>query len=204
MRPVRAVSLALLIAVALASPAAAHERRQVGPLEVVVGWAEEPAIAGFQNAVQVSLDGRGADAAELDVVVVFGDGEASTAALPLEPGFDDPTEYRATIVPTRPGSYTFEVSGEVGGDPFDESFSSGADTFDDVRNPTDLEFPAQDPTRGELAQAVERLTERVEPEPVEAETAPSDILARWVAGAALALAVLALVAGRRRGGSRPT
>ena len=180
----------------------AHEVRKVGQLEVVVGWDVEPAIAGFQNAVGISVDGPGAEDAELEVTVVFGEGEETTDPLPLEPAFDEPISYTATIIPTRPGEYTFEIVGDVGGESFDESFTSGDDTFDSVRNPADLEFPVQDPTRGELAEGLERLSDRVEGSAGTAEVEPSsDTLARWLAVAAVALAVVAIVASRRRTGT---
>jgi hypothetical protein len=182
----------------LASPALAHEVRQVGAVEVVVGWDDEPAIAGFRNAVGVTLSGPGEDAAAFEVVVVFGDG-AETPALPLEPAFDDPTHYSAPIIPTRPGTYTFRISGDIDGEPFGEEFTSGQDTFDDVRNPADLEFPVQDPTRGELAESLERLSGRVPAD--DAEEAAGISGATWLAGAALLVAVVALIASLRRSSS---
>lgn len=44
----------------MARPAMAHERRTVGAYTTVVGWAEEPAFAGFPNAAQIVIsDGAG-------------------------------------------------------------------------------------------------------------------------------------------------
>ena len=204
MRPLRFLFIgvvATLFALSAAT-AFAHENRKVGRLTAVVGWDVEPAIAGFQNAVGISLEGPGAESAELEVTVIFGDGE-TTEPLPLEPAFDDPTYYTATIIPTRPGEYTFEIFGDVGGDSFDESFTSGEDTFDDVRNPSDLEFPIKDPTRGELAEGLERVSDRIEGATGAGseDGTPSDTMARSLAVAAVALAVVALLAARRRSGT---
>ena len=194
---------AVVGAIALAPTwALAHETRKVGKLQTVVGWDVEPSIAGFQNAVGISLEGPGADQAELEVTVIFGDGE-TTEPLPLEPAFDDPTYYTATLIPTRPGEYTFEIFGDVAGQSFDESYTSGENTFDSPRNPADLEFPVKDPTRGELAEGLERLSDRVEGSAGDEseDAATSDTMARSLAVAAVALAVVALVAARRRPGT---
>ena len=197
MRPLRFIPLAVVIAVALTAPALAHESRRVGAVEVVVGWDDEPAIAGFRNAVGISVSGPGEDAATLEVVVVFGADGAETPPLPLEPAFDDPTYYTAPIIPTRPGTYTYRITGSIDGKAFEEEFTSGQDTFDDVRNPADLEFPVQDPTRGELAEGLERLSGRV-PAGDTTEAASSDSLARWLAAGGLLLALVALIASLRR------
>ena len=191
-------ALALLTAVTLlnASPAFAHERRQIGDLEVVVGWADEPALAGYTNAVQFSVEGPGAEEGDLEVTVVFGEGVRGQP-LPLEPAFDNPSEYLAPIIPTRPGTYTFEITGSVGGQAIDETFTSSENTFDDVRNPAELEFPEQDPTRGELAERLERLSQR---EPAGGGGSP-DGLARLLGGAALILALVAVAFAVRRGTS---
>ena len=194
----RGSSLALVVlATALlidASPAFAHERRRIGDLEVVVGWADEPALAGYTNAVQFSVEGPGAEEGELEVTVVFGEGVRGQP-LPLEPAFDNPSEYLAPIIPTRPGTYTFEISGSVGAQAIDETFTSSENTFDDVRNPAELEFPEQDPTRGELAERLERLSQR------ETTGGASDGLARLLGGAALILALVAVAFALRRGAS---
>jgi hypothetical protein len=130
------------------------------------------------------------------VVVVFGADGAETSPLPLEPAFDDPTHYSAPIIPTRPGTYTFRIAGDIDGEPFDEEFTSGEATFDDVRNPADLEFPVQDPTRGELAESIERLSGRIPSD--DAEEADGSASATWLSGGALILAAIALIASLRR------
>ncbi len=201
----RAVA-ASVIAVAMmwtAGVASAHEQRRVGDHDVVVGWASEPAYAGFGNEVSVRIMHREdpVEDAELDAVVAFGgeDAETTTQPMPLEPAFGDPGHYVAYIIPTRPGTYSFHVTGTVEGEQFDETFTSGPDTFNDVQNPTDAEFPEQDPTRGEIAEALDRLSGRVEELSAEepAEDEGSDV-ALWVAIGAAALALIALVLAVRR------
>jgi hypothetical protein len=184
-----------------ATAAGAHEVREVGDLTLVVGWSSEPAFAGFGNEVQVIVTRgeRPVEGGELEAEVVFGepDGSTRTDPLPLEPAFDTPNEYLGYIIPTRPGTYSFHVTGSVGGEQIDETFTSGEDTFDDVNNPTDAEFPAQDPTRGELSEKLDRLAARVDE--ARSEDGGGDTVALWVAIAAAIIAVLALaVAARRR------
>jgi hypothetical protein len=158
-----------LIIVALASSASqAHEHRKVGPYEFVVGWADEPAFVGFKNAVQVILSGSDSkpltDLGDgLKVKVIFGDQQSDL--LPLEPAFGsswgEPGDYRASVIPTRPGTYTFQVVGAIKGTQVDERFTSSEKTFDSPREPSQVEFPVKDPSRAELAARAERLDARL-------------------------------------------
>ena len=187
--------------------AIAHEGRKVGDLEYTVGWSSEPAYAGFGNEVLVEIH-RGLqplEGAELEAVVSFGgaDSEVKTDPIPLEPAFDEPGVYLGYMIPTRPGTYTFQISGTVEGKRFDETFTSGPNTFSDIQNSTAVEFPEQDPTRGEIAQALEQVTSRLddlgsEVERVNEESQGTDASMYLAIGAGLvALIALALAARRR-------
>jgi len=150
-----------LCVLALAAPAMAHETRTEGGVRAVVGWGTEPAYVGYPNAVQLRLSNGttpiadlGAD--ELKVEVLFGD--QKTAALPLEPAFNSPGEYRAPLMPTRAGDYSFHFFGTIKGQPYDQTFQSGEETFDAPKSPADVSFPAKDPTAGELAARIEQLS----------------------------------------------
>lgn len=172
----RAVRLAVItagIAGLLATTptaASAHERREVGGRwTFVVGWGDEPAYSGFKNSVQArvsSLDGEAVtdlgDALKVDVV--FG---GETATLAMEPNFrvgafGTPGDYRAWITPTRPGRYTFRFTGTIGEQNIDESFTSGPQTFDDVTDVTEIQFPAKDPSTAQLAERLNREIPRME------------------------------------------
>jgi hypothetical protein len=172
MRRALALAVAVVAAVALmAPPAVAHEHRDLGRgYSAVVGWLNEPAFEGYVNAVQLILEhgdhesAEPVEGAELEVVVIFGDqdGETTTDPLPLEPAFGAPGEYHASVIPTRSGTYTFHVTGTIQGDvEMDELFTSGEDTFGDIEASSTFEFPAQDPSRGELAQRAEQIDERL-------------------------------------------
>jgi hypothetical protein len=187
-------------------PAAAHEKQEIGPLRLEIGWLEEPAYAGLPNAVEVTAarGGRPIRDADLTVVVAFGERSSATRSQPLalEPVLQEPGEFRAFLIPTRPGTYSFELSGTAGGVRVQESFTSGEKTFDDVRTATEAQFPAQDPTQGELAQRLERIDARLAELRAslgEDQGAGASVLS-WVAlGVAAAALVVAVLRRRERG-----
>lgn len=192
-------------ALTLSTPAAAHEEKRVGTFVLTVGWVEEPAYAGLPNGVQVvAMRGNApAPKVELEAVVLFGDRTASTrtGSLPLNPVDGAPGEYRAFLIPTRPGTYTFEITGTVGGRRVDETITSGDRTFDEVVTPADAQFPEQDPTQGEIADRLERIDARIASLQAALSSADdSGGRSLILSGAAVAVAVLALAVAlfRRR------
>lgn len=161
----RLIILGLIILLTLAPPASAHKRHRVGPLELEIGWLHEPAVAGFQNAIQVvaTRGDQEVTGAALRATVLFGE-EGSTTASPvldLQPISGEDGEYRAALIPTRPGRYTFEIVGSAADTDVDVSVTSGPRTFDDVTSASEVAFPVQDPTQGELAERLERIDARV-------------------------------------------
>lgn len=199
-----------------AAPGLAHEGRQLGDLEMVVGFGTEPAYAGDVNSVQfiVVHDGEPVlDVADtLEVEVGFGD---QTTQLPLEPFFGEPGEYRAWFIPSQSGQYTFHFTGTIDGEDVDETFTSGPDTFSDVEDPASVAFPAVEaPTTTELAERIDREVPRLTTEIEDARTAAlarADEVADDVSSArtfgmiglivgaiGLLVAVVALVASRKR------
>ncbi len=185
-----------------AGPASAHESRVVGHIVMVVGWGEEPTYAGYQNAAGVRLSEVGrtgeeegppiADA-QIQVEILFGDetSTTSTGPLPMEEAFSEPGLFEADIIPTRPGTYTYHVTGTVAGQTIDEVFTSSEDTFSDVNVPADIQFPEQDPSAGELAQAVERLSARV-------DESGGGQTALWIAIVGGVIALIALFIAMRK------
>jgi hypothetical protein len=193
--PAAGAALGLLTAVAL--PVSAHEVRTVGAYEFTVGWLHEPAYADEQNAVQFLLkDSKGNPVSDLGdtlKVEVIYQGQ-KMPALSLDPTFDPdtglgmPGEYLASLIPTRPGNYTFHFTGSVKGQAVDQSFTSGPNTFDEVKQPNAVEFPAQDPSRSQISQRLDRLDARLASAQT---TAQNDaVLARNLAIAAIVLGVL--------------
>ena len=187
--------VAVAAGVALATLAGAHERKIVGQYHLVIGWGDEPAFTGMKNTVEVDLaDRTGAPMTDLgggslSVEVIYGD---ERLTLPLRPVRQPPGKFRASLVPTRAGAYTFHISGTVKGEPIDVSSTCSDTTFECVTDVADLQFPAKDPSPGQLADRLSRGLPRAE------QAASTAGAARVIAFSAMALAALALAAAMRK------
>src|SRR5437763_2339443 len=128
------------------SPAAAHERRAVGPYTFVVGWIAEPAVVGQSNGLDLTVTetvgGKPVGGLEktLKAQVITGGG-AKIRALELVPDGDQPGHYTSGFIPTRVGDYAFHISGTAGTTTVDEKFEPGPNRFDTVTDIVALEFP---------------------------------------------------------------
>jgi hypothetical protein len=200
-RKISAAIVAGLVAsiIAIAPTAAfAHEQRTVGRYHVEVGFGDEPPYAGFRNSVQLILTQAASDKPVTDlgdtlkVTVKTGTQEMP---LNLEPNFEvggdgTPGDYRAWFIPTASGTYTFQFAGTIKGQPFNQSFTSGPTTFDDVHDPTAVEFPQKVPTGSQLSDRLSREVPRLN-----AALAADRSKARHDAGTAKLLAIVALAVG---------
>ena len=162
-------SMTTLILIVIPGIVSAHEHRPVGVYEMVVGWIDEPPFVGFKNAVELRLADAGGKPVldlgdALKVEVIFGG--QKTEALTLAPAFGAtsgrPGEYRAPVIPTRPGTYAFHFVGTIRGQKVNEVFTASEQTFDLVQASSEIEFPAKDPTRADLALRVQRLAPRLD------------------------------------------
>lgn len=215
-RPLAAATLTGLLMMLLAPAALAHEPRKQGDLVMEAGFGTEPAYAGQPNSVQLIMVHDGKPVVDLGdtlaVEVSFGD---EAMELPIEPffavgEFGEPGDYRAWFIPTRPGQYAFHFSGTIDGEEVDETFTSGPNTFSDVSNPADIQFPVQDPTTGELAERIDREVPRLDDAGTvavaQANQASDDassartfgMIGLIVGGLGLIVAVTALVLSRRK------
>jgi hypothetical protein len=193
---------AVIIAVMSAglwAPAGAHDRKIVGALNIVLGWEVEPAFSGSLNGVIVSIADRTGPLTKVDgtlaVEVTFG-GERIT--LPLERSAQRPHEFRAPLVPTRAGTYTFHVTGGINNQPIDITSTCGHNTFHCVTDPTAIQFPVKDPSVGQLAERLDRSLPRG------AEAASAATRAQTMAVVAMAMSIVAIIAAAYLGirGSR--
>jgi hypothetical protein len=140
----------------------AHEHRTVlENYEFVVGWLNEPAIAYEPNGLdfRVTLFPNGvpeedehAEGQEPEGTPVTGleetlqgeiiaGGGAENRELTLEPAFGEEGAYESPLIPTVTGDYSFRIFGEIDGQPVDETFTSGPETFSTIEDPVDIQFP---------------------------------------------------------------
>jgi hypothetical protein len=168
---VAAVGLGALALPLLAAPASAHEERTVGKYRFTVGFGDEPAYQGEKNSVILLLAAGEKPVTDLgDTLKVEVSSESApgqTLPLALEPFFEEgefgtPGDYRAWFIPTAPGKYTFHFTGSIKGQKVDERFTSSSTTFDEVADPAKVEFPAKQPTTGQLASRLDREVPRLE------------------------------------------
>lgn len=145
------------------APTYAHERRDVGPYQFVVGFINEPAFQDEPNGIDLRIVDRATEQpieeAEktLKAAVAFGGGQPRE--LPLRARFRMPGNYTADLIPTRSGSYVFTFSGEINGQPVNERFESGPGRFNDVTPASELHFPVREPAASELSSRLAQVQE---------------------------------------------
>ncbi len=153
----RAAALAAGLTLIVGTGAAiGHESRDVGDHSVVVGFADEPVFTGQKSGLEFQVS-HGEEPVEgleetLEATVTFGD---DTRDLEISPRFGEPGWYQSVFFPTAAGPYTFRIFGEIEGEPFDESFTSGPDTFSEVQDVTGGQFPVQFPSTGDVVRDAE-------------------------------------------------
>src|SRR4051812_23692572 len=157
------LSVAIVLLLVSAGSAQAHVEKRSGPFRVTMGWGVEPPYSGALNYVEVELADRAGDPVAvppgaLEVEVTFG---TALTSLPLLPA-GAPGKLRATIIPTRPGTYAFHVTGTVRGRSLDVQAACSPGTFDCVVDPVAIQFPVKEPTAGQLAERVARGLPRAE------------------------------------------
>jgi hypothetical protein len=204
--PAVALAAAFCLLLLSATPAWAHEQRQVGTYQLTVGWQHEPTYVDVENGVQLFIkDAKGNPVDDLgnppSLLVTVSTGAKASDPLTLNASFDPDTglgthgEFDAPLIPTSPGTYTFGFTGSIKGQKIDEKFTSSDTTFDKVEAPAAIEFPNQDPTNGDLATNLNRLNPRVDNALAAAKSAHDK------ADSAAILALTALVAGGVLGGA---
>ena len=114
------------------------------------------------------------------------------------------------VHPDRTRAVLLPLLGTIDREDFDETFTSGPSTFDDVENPQSVEFPVKQPSTEELAarldREVPRLTSSIDDVQSSAQAAADDassaktlgIIGLIVGAVGLIVAVIALVSSRRK------
>jgi hypothetical protein len=169
----------------------AHESRDVGDHNIVVGFVDEPVFTGQKSGLEF-LVSHGEEPVEgleetLQASVTFGD---ATRDLEIEPRFGEPGWYQSIFFPTAAGPYTFRIFGEIEEEPFDESFTSGPDTFSEVQDVTGGQFPVQFPATADVVRDAEAGAN--------ASTMATLGLVLGAAGLVAGLVALGLTLARRR------
>ncbi len=128
-------------------PAAAfaHERRDVGKYQFVVGWTGEPAFEGEKNGIDLRIFVRdtnepvsGAEKT-LKAEVTFG---GQRKEVPLRAVFQQPGRYSGDLVPTKEGDYRFRFFGTIDSDEVNQTFDSADKKFNGVESIKGIQFPA--------------------------------------------------------------
>jgi len=144
---------ALLAVCALPGIASAHEHREVGEYEFVVGFVNEPAYENEQNGIWLSVENHETGAPvegledTLKAQLIYG---AQTRDMQLTPAWGEEGVYTSNFYPTAAGDYTFRFYGDIDGTPVDEQFTSSPDGFDSVASVSELQFPSQVSTNAQL------------------------------------------------------
>ena len=135
----------------------AHEVREVGEYTFVVGFIDEPVFTGQKSGLEFFVSRAEEEPVEgleetLEAQVTFDD---ETRDLEFSPRFGEPGAYESVFFPTAAGPYTFRILGEVDGEPIDESFTAGPDTFGEVEEQSGGQFPVQFPAAADVVRDAE-------------------------------------------------
>jgi hypothetical protein len=151
-RRIGAAGLAGLFIVLLATPALAHEERDVAGYSFEVGLIDEPVFVGQKSGLEffVSKNGTPVEGLEktLKAEVIVGQAKRD---LPIKAAFGEKGAYKSVFIPTAGGKYTFHIFGTVEGSAIDESFTSKPDGFNEVQEATSGQFPVTLATSAELS-----------------------------------------------------
>ncbi len=197
----------LLFSVGLVSLAFAHTTIEVEPYEIEVGWGTEPPVVGFRNDFVFEISEHGDNlGVKVGIKNAFKNIEATAkfggVIKVLDISSDSrPGHYFSHLIPTKTGSYSIQIKGEINGVSIDVEIP-----VEDVESTAVLDFP---PTSGSssdrdvsaLKSAVSSLQKDVSEiksgsgVEVSSEGAAYDfaILGLSIAAAAIILAIIALV-----------
>ncbi len=123
-------------------PAEAHITKVYGNYIVQVGWDDEPVYTGLMNAAQVTVKKGSGDSAtpvinalkNMEVSVKYG---SVTKPLDFLPSSVVDGQYHAVLIPTRVGTYSLVLKGDVENQAIDDEIP-----LDDVNSVDTLNFPS--------------------------------------------------------------
>lgn len=149
--------IAFVLLLVTAEPALAHDRVEVGPYVIIVGWENEPPVVGDRNflVIDITRDDEPVEEVEatLDLQVVYG-GRTFTAN--LNPT-STPGHYRVDMYPTIRGQYILEFNGMI--EEMEVNFQSEPE---EVLPASSLQFPETPPETLELQTEIDNLASQLE------------------------------------------
>ena len=163
-----AAAIAVVVAsLALPSQAAyAHERRMVGPYQLVVGWLNEPAYLGQLNSLDLRVtDTRSTQPVaglEKTLTADVAAGGLAPHTLTVSARFGTAGAYNGWVMPTAPGTYTFHIKGKIDTLDVDEKFTSGPGTFGDIEDTAAVQYPAKVPVADALSKKLDAIQASVD------------------------------------------
>jgi hypothetical protein len=135
----------------------AHERIEIGPYAVIVGWRNEPAIVGERNSIlfQVSEDGEIIEHLEstVDAEIIYAGRIFRANITPA----DAEGWYAIEFLPTVRGQYTLRLVGSINDLEIDELIEP-----EEVLPPAILEFPESQPDTFKLQESVDNLDSKIQ------------------------------------------
>jgi hypothetical protein len=146
----------------------AHERRTVGPYQLVVGWLNEPAYVGQLNSLDLRIMDTRANPAtpvtglEKTLTADVSAGGLAPFKLDLSARFGAAGAYNGWVMPTVIGTYTFHIVGKIDTQTIDEKFTSGPNTFGDIEDTAALQYPAKVPVADELGKKLDAISSGVD------------------------------------------
>ncbi len=199
--------VALLFSLGLVSQAFAHTTVEVEPYDIEVGWGIEPPVVGFRNDFVFEISERGDnEGLKVGVKNAFKNLQATAkfggVTKVLDIGSDPrPGHYFSHIIPTKIGSFSIQLKGEINGVLVDVEIP-----VEDVESTAVLNFPpssgsSSDQDVSALKSAVSSLQKDVSAIKSGSQVEDSSkgaaydfaILGLSIAAAAIILAVIALV-----------
>lgn len=207
MSVVLVVSIITAACLVLSAPTAlAHTTVSVGPYDIEVGWGLEPPVVGIWNTFVFHVTESGAqEGVKTGVINAFKDMRATAtfggATKMLEVNSDvRPGYYFANVIPTRTGSFSVLLEGEISGTVVDVDVP-----IEDVESTALLDFPTLESTSNQDVDALKAAItsmqadiDRMEAEghstgPAGGVTYDMAIMGVSLAAAAVVLSVLALI-----------
>ena len=134
--------IGLLFSIGLVSQAFAHTTVEVKPYKIEVGWGIEPPVVGYRNDFVFEISELGENpGVKVGVINAFKSLEATAKfggiTKILDIGSDPrPGNYLSHVIPTKTGSITINLKGEINGVPIDVIIP-----VEDVETTAVLDFP---------------------------------------------------------------